>query len=86
MWPGRPAAWSRISLARRRIFAIGEQHGRIEIALHGPVVADDLQAVVEPDSPVDADHVAAGLGQERQQRRVAGGEVDHRHARRQCRR
>ena len=81
MCPGRPAAWSRTSLARRRISATSASRTRgIEIALDRPVVADGPPGFVQPHTPVDADHAAAALGQQRQQRRIARGEIDHRHA------
>ena len=47
---------------------VGQQHGGIEIALHGAIVADQLPSVVEIDPPVHADHAAAGLRLNRQQR------------------
>ena len=46
---------------------VGQQHERIEVALHGAVVADRLPGVVEPHAPIDADHLSAGFGQQRQQ-------------------
>ena len=80
MWPGRPPA--RVEdVARRRLDPLPrpEQHGRVEVALHAAVVADLRPAAVERDPPVEADHVAAGLGHRAQQRRRAGAEVDRRH-------
>ena len=37
---------------------VGEEHSRIEIALHGPVVADGRPRLPQFDSPVDADNAA----------------------------
>ena len=36
--------------------AVGQEHERIEVALHRPVVADGFPGVVQPHAPVDADH------------------------------
>ena len=59
MWPGRPAAWSRTSIARRRSSrCVGQERHRVEIALDRAVVADHLPGVVEPHAPIDADHAA----------------------------
>ena len=55
-------------------FGSAEQHERVEVALNGPVVADRLPGVIEPHASVDADHRAAGLGEERQQGRIAGNQ------------
>ena len=78
MWPGRPAAWSRTAIARRRSSAVSAKQGhRVEIALDRAVVADHLPGVVEPHAPIDADHRGARFGEQRQELRVAGGEVDH---------
>ena len=41
-------------------FRRSEQRDRIEVALHGDVVADRGPAVVEIDAPVQADDIAAG--------------------------
>ena len=86
MWPGRPPAWSRTLLgAAANLGRTAQQHHRVEVALDRLVVADRAPGVVQPDPPVDADHrvaltTAKGLGQQRQQGRVARGEMDHRHA------
>jgi hypothetical protein len=45
-------------------------------------VAHDLPGVLDPDAPVQPDHVAPGLGQGGEERRVPGGEVDGGDARR----
>ena len=37
-----------------------EQHGGVEVALHGDAVAELAPGAVEVDAPVEADHVAAG--------------------------
>ena len=55
-----------------------EQHGRIEVALHG-AVGHLRPAGVERDAPVEPDHVAAGRGHLLEQRGGAGAEVDRRH-------
>ena len=52
-----------------------EQRGGIEVALHAPL-ADELPALVERDAPVEPDHVAVHLVE---QRRGPGAEVDRRH-------
>ena len=57
-----------------------EQDGRIEVALHGDVVAHGRPARVQIDAPVEADHVAAGGAHRGQERRRAGAEVDDRRA------
>ena len=49
-------------------FRRAEQQGRIEIALHGAVVADALPGPVERNPPVNADDVAARLPQFREYR------------------
>ena len=72
MWPGRPPA--RVEhVARGRLDALprAEEHRRVEVALHAALVADRVPAAVERDAPVEADHVAAGLGHRREQRRRA---------------
>ena len=87
MWPGRPAAWASTPAARRRISSrSASSTAGIEIALHGPVGPDQVPGGVQIDPPIDADHVAAGLGHQRQQGRIAGREMDHRHAGSQARR
>ena len=54
MWPGRPRRRGRRRLGGDRV-AVGQQHERVEVALHGAVVADRSPGVVEADAPVDAD-------------------------------
>ena len=56
---------------------VGEEHHGVEVALHRTVVAGQIPAAFEIDPPVDPDHAPPRLGQERQQFRIAGGEVDH---------
>ena len=81
MWPGRPAAWSRIvGRAAAEFGCVGQEGHRVEVALDRAVVADHLPGIVEPHAPIDADHRRARFGQQRQELRIAGGEVDHRHA------
>ena len=41
-------------------FRRGEQRDRVEVALHGDIVADGGPAFVEIDTPVEADDIAAG--------------------------
>src|SRR5262249_42427922 len=55
----------------------GEQRQRVEVALHGHVVADARPGGVEVDPPVDPDHVAAGGAHAFEQAGGAGAEVDH---------
>ena len=45
---------------------IGQQHQRIEVALYRSLVADRSPGVVEPHAPIDANHLPAGLGHQRQ--------------------
>ena len=89
MWPG-PAARraSRIALRPR-----GGSRRRAASSTAGsrlPCTATSwpsrAHVGAELDAPVEADHVAARLAHERQQRRGAGAEVDDRHARRAARR
>ena len=63
---------------------IGKKYGGIEIALDGAIVADRAPGVVQSHPPIDADHRAAGLAQQRQEGRIAGGEMHQRHARRKA--
>ncbi len=80
MWPGRPPAASRIADRRRLDAREGpEQQRGIEVPLHAAIAADPLPPLVEPDAPVEADHVAPGLGHRLEQVRGAGSEVDRRH-------
>ena len=62
-----------------------QQGDGIEVALHADVLADGAPARVEVHAPVETDHVAARLAQERQQPRGAGTEVDDRRAGRERR-
>ena len=79
----RPAAGARAARRRRR--RAGDRAGRT--AARDPdcpgcraVGADRRPRLVEALTPVDADHVAAGLGEIRQDGRRADAEVDQRHA------
>ena len=38
-----------------------EQRNRIQISLQGSIVTDGLPAVIERDSPIQADHISASL-------------------------
>ncbi len=81
MCPGRPAARARMSRADSFDAVPGpEQDRRVEVPLDGAILAGELPALVEGDAPVEADHVAAGVGHRREQRDRAGAEVDRRHA------
>ena len=59
---------------------VGEQHGRVEVALHRPGAAGAPGGLVERHPPVDADDVGAGLGHRAEQLAGADAEVDPRHA------
>ena len=50
-------------------FGDGSKQGnRVEITLYGSVVADSTPALIERDTPIQADHVAASLTHKRDQR------------------
>ena len=57
----RPAGGAREHVERRSLHARPrrQQHGRVEVALHAALVADDRPAGVERDAPVEPEHVAA---------------------------
>ena len=81
-WPGAarpsvedPAHLGLDDLPRR------EQHGRVEVALHRLVRADPAGGHVQRRTPVDADHVGAGLAHRAEQLAGPDAEVDPRHAR-----
>src|SRR5260370_25736951 len=57
-----------------------EEDGGIEVALDRRAVADVHPGLVDVDSPVDAEHVAAGGMQLAEEPGGAGAEVNHRHA------
>ena len=80
MWPGRPPA-ALEDRDRRRLDPLErpEQERGIEVPLHAAIAADPLPPLVEPDAPVEADHVASGRGHRLEQVRGAGAEVDRRH-------
>ena len=56
-----------------------EQQRRLEVPLHAAFGADELPGAIDRDPPIDADHVAAGLGHLLQQVRGPSAEVDRRH-------
>ena len=58
----------------------GEEQGRIEIALQCLIGTDQAAGIVQPQPPIDTDHVAARFAQQRRQGRIARGKMDHRHA------
>src|SRR5262245_8001851 len=59
-----------------------EQHRRVEVALHPPVLAYLGPPTIERNAPVEADDVAAGCRHVREKRRRASAEVDRRHSQR----
>ena len=56
-----------------------EQRNRIQIPLHGSIVTDGLPAVIERDSPIQADHVSTRPAHEREQGGRTRAKVDDRH-------
>ena len=58
-----------------------EQDDRVEIALNGDVMTEPLPALIELDSPIEADDRAAGVALQLQERGGAGSEMDHRNRR-----
>ena len=79
-----PAARAREHLLRRLGHHVPrrEEHGRIEVALHGDAGADLVPRLVERRAPIDADDRAARFALEREQRAGVGAEMDDRHAER----
>ena len=63
-----------------QLVAPAQQGDRIEIPLDGALGARQFPGLVEPDPPVHSDDVWTGLGQQRNQCRVACGEIDDRGA------
>ena len=76
----RPAAGAPQDVKRPSAHQLGrsQQHRRIEVALHAPVVAHPAPAGVERHPPVQGDHVTAGGGDRLQEARCPGAEMDAR--------
>ena len=82
MWPGRPAAWSRIRLVWRSISGErGEQDDRVEVPLDGDAGPEPVPGLRQVDPPVEADDLAAGVALELEERAGVGPEVDRRDGR-----
>ena len=54
----------------------GKQVKRIEIPLHGTIMAHHGPGLIKMDAPIDADHIAAGLAHLPKNRRRAGAEMN----------
>ena len=77
MWPGRPAAASRISCdAGFEDVCGGEEGDGVEVALDGDAVADGAPAFVEGDAPVEAEDVGAGFAHGGEEGGGVDAEVD----------
>src|SRR5712692_1393832 len=63
-------------------FDRSEQHRRVQVPLHAQGRAETPPALVEADAPVERDDVRAGGGNELEQPRGGGTEVDPGHAQR----
>ena len=82
MWPGRPRGAVEDALGRAAdLGEARQQHGGIEVALHGHVVAQPLPRRPQLHPPVEADDVAPRFLHRRKQRGRAHPEVDDGHAR-----
>src|SRR5712691_1529907 len=53
-----------------------EEDRPVQVALHTPVVADPLPSLIQVDTPVERDHVRAGLRDQIQQPRGRGSEMN----------
>ena len=60
--------------------SVAQQHARIQVTLDSPVMADCIPGLIQAYPPVDSDHRTAAFSQQRQQRRIACGKVNERHA------
>src|SRR5687767_5360775 len=57
-----------------------EQECRVQVALHGPIVTDLVPGIVDRNSPVSSNNIAAGFGHLTKDRRRPGSEVNGRDA------
>ena len=81
IWPGRGGSLlQHVAGPQPQLIEVGHQRQRVQVPLHPIFRPDQLPGVVQPQPPVDPDHIRVRLGQQRQQRRIASGKVDHRRA------
>ena len=76
---GRAAGLDDLGRARGHHLGGREDQRRVEVALHD-AVADERDRLLQRRTPVDADHVGAGLAHQAEQVGGADAEVDARHA------
>src|SRR5215216_715279 len=65
------------SLCSKRLLVCKQDHG-IEIPHYRHIVTHALPALVESDTPVESDYIAAGFPHQLQQRRCARAEMNYR--------
>src|SRR6266849_10015878 len=72
--PGRPP--EHLARPLDHELARAEQHRRVQVALHPAVVADTPPARIEVDAPVERDDIGARRGDQLEQTRGGGSEVN----------